>query len=83
MSDILSALIALTRLAQAFDRIARTSVGAHRRRAMRDARQLRLVAQETVRGIRSTDYAWVWADTAAGQLMNDHRQIETRARARA
>lgn len=82
MSDILSALSTLTRLAQTFDGIASASRGESRRRALRDAKQLRYVAQETLHGVRDTDYAWVWADAAAGQLMADKRQLERKAKQR-
>lgn len=82
MSDIISAPVALTSLAQAFDRIAQVTHGLVRNRATKSAAQLRYVAQQNIIGSISTEDAWMWADTAVGQLLSDKQQLAKKARQR-
>jgi len=79
MSDLISAPMTLTSLAQSFDRIAQVTHGIVRNRAAKSAAQLRYVAQATLTGSISTDDAWIWADTAVGQLMSDKQQLAKKA----
>jgi len=72
----------LTKLAQRFDAIAAHSQGHNRLRAQRNASQLRLVAQLVLSGTYTTEQGWQWADAAAGQLINDKRQLDKKARTR-
>lgn len=70
----------LTHLAQRFDEIARHTQGINRRRATRNAAQLRLVATLTTNGTYTTEQAWQWADAAAGQLIDDKHQLEKKGK---
>ena len=79
MSDLISAPVTLTRLAQSFDTIAGFTRGIARNRAARSAAQLRFVAQQTTTGAMSVEDAWLWADTAVGQLLNDQQQLAKKA----
>lgn len=72
----------LTHLAQRFDAIADHSQGRNSRRAARNAQNLRLVAQLVLQGTYTTEQGWQWADAAAGQLINDKRQLDKKARTR-
>lgn len=74
-----TAPLTLTRLAQRFDALAQNMQGSNRRRAARNAAQLRLVAQLTLQGTYTTEQGWQWADAAAGQLINDQKQLEKKA----
>lgn len=70
----------LTRLAQRFDQIADATQGINHRRALKAAAQLRLVAQLTIQGTYTTEYAWTWADAAAGQLIQDKQQLDKKGK---
>lgn len=70
----------LTRLAQRFDEIAAHTHRGAATRARRNAAQLRFVATGTLSGIYTTEQAWQWADAAAGQLIDDTKQLERKAR---
>jgi hypothetical protein len=54
-----------------------------RRRAERNAKQLRWIALELHHGKRTTDDGWIWADAAAGQLIHDRGQLATLGRSNA
>lgn len=72
----------LTRLAQRFDAIAAHTNRGASTRARRNAAQLRFVATGVLTGIYTTEQGWQWADAAAGQLINDKRQLDKKARTR-
>lgn len=75
-----TAAVALTTLAQRFDDLAAVLQGRNQRRAMRNAAQLRTVAQLSVTNRVSVDEAWAWADAGAGQLINDKQQLDKKGK---
>lgn len=71
----------LAALARRFDLVAtEVRTEAQRKRARRNAQQLRAVALDLHHGRCDTDTAWVWADAAAGQLVRDRGQLATLGR---
>lgn len=77
---LFTAPVLCTRLAHRFDDLASVAQGVLKRKAARNAQQLRKVAQLTMAGYMTTDDALIWADAAAGQLTSDRGQFDRKVR---